>query len=76
MSSNGGCATSPGFPTQNYGNIEMCVITIVPAVPLQILAFDVEFQSSCEFDAVPVNSELYRGTTGPPGVVPVDGQIF
>jgi hypothetical protein len=76
--SNGGiCATGSGYPANNYNSNEVCIISNVPAVPLQVVAFDVEFGgSTCSFDAITVNSQRFCGTVGPSGVVPSDGRIL
>jgi hypothetical protein len=76
LTDGGTCATSPGYPTQNYKDREFCIISNVPAVPLQVVAFDVEFGgSTCPLDALTVNQEHFCGSDGPSGEVPADGQI-
>jgi hypothetical protein len=74
--SNGGlCVRSSGFPSANYGNLEECILTNVPPLPLRVLAFQVEDSIDCEYDAYIVNGQGCCGTDGPEGVVPQDGVI-
>jgi len=68
----GSCATSPNYP-ESYGNSEECIITGVPAVGLEVLAFDVEGFS--ESDYLTVRGKRYCGSRGPEGVVVEDGVI-
>ncbi|EOD14409.1 hypothetical protein EMIHUDRAFT_451815 [Emiliania huxleyi CCMP1516] len=49
-----------------YGNNEMCTISGVPPVGLEVVAFD---------DYLTVNGMKYCSTSGPNGVVPEDGVI-
>ena len=44
-------------------------------VGLEVVAFDVEPDSLCDYDYLTVNGVKYCGTSGPQGVVPEDGVI-
>ena len=68
------CATSPNYPG-SYSNNEDCIITGVPAVGLEVVAFDVEGFSFCESDYLTVSGKKYCGSRGPEGVVVEDGII-
>eukprot|EP00966_Prymnesium_polylepis_P187142 4337957-Prymnesium_polylepis.1 len=70
----GGCIQSSGYPSSNYGTSESCTVTQLPAVPLHVVAFDVE-EYGCSFDFMTINGDVYCGTTGPDGVVPLDGRM-
>ena len=63
------CFRSPNYPS-NYSNFESCTISVIAqeAVTLSVVAFSVEYQSSCLFDSLTVNSNRYCGTSGPDGV--------
>lgn len=80
-----GCVASSGYPSENYGNDEVCFISDVPAVPLTVLAFDVEAGPGgvCMTDAILSNfdqnfeiPEVFCGSAGPSGVVLADGLII
>jgi len=74
LSEDGGCAASPNWPSA-YGSTQTCRITGVPLVPLEVRSFDVEFQETCSWDYMTINADKYCGTTGPEGVVSLDGEI-
>jgi hypothetical protein len=76
----GSCIRSSGYPAAGplnygYGSSESCIVTNLPAVAAQVVAFDVEDHSSCNFDYITTNGARYCGTSGPVGVVPADGRM-
>jgi len=62
ITSDGGCVQSPNWP-EHYGNFESCIITGVPAVPLQVRFFEVESGFECENDYLRIDSAAKRGRT-------------
>ena len=73
LTDGGSCGTSPHYPNV-YGPNQACTIFNVPPIPLSVPFFDVE-GSWCEYDFLTVNGVRYCGTSGPAGVVPLDGTI-
>eukprot|EP00966_Prymnesium_polylepis_P088607 2050492-Prymnesium_polylepis.3 len=69
------CVQSSGYPTADYGRDEMCVVTGLPAIPAQVMAFEVEFHGVCLYDRLTMNGAHYCGQSGPSGVTPLDGSI-
>ena len=74
LTDGGSCAASPNYPN-SYGNKEVCTISGVPPVGLQVVAFDVEESSGCRYDYITVNGTKYCGTSGPQVAVAEDGVI-
>ena len=70
FTNNGNCAASPNHPAK-YGNLQECVISGVPAVPLAVISF----QTEPNYDKMTINGITYSGQYGPTGVVPYDGVI-
>ena len=75
LTDDGSCATSPNYP-ESYGNSEECIITRVPLVELEVVAFDVEASGFCVYDYLTVNGKKYCGSSGPEGVVVVENGII
>eukprot|EP00965_Chrysotila_dentata_P055019 1825489-Pleurochrysis_carterae.AAC.26 len=73
ISSNGNCVRSPYYP-KPYGENETCKIVVKVPIVLDVIAFDVENHTSCEYDALRLNNQSYCGTAGPVGV-PAQGLI-
>lgn len=65
----GNCISSPGYPG-NYGNNEVCRISIEGAVSLNVDAFSTEVG----YDKLVVNGQTFQGTAGPQGVI-ASGEI-
>ena len=62
------CVTSPGFPG-DYPNDKGCTITCLPPANT-VEAFEVEEETSCQYDYLEVNGVKYCGTSGPPNGEP------
>ena len=73
LTDGGSCATSPNYPSF-YGYNAKCIITGVPLVGLEVVAFDVE-ASGCVYDYLTVSGKKYCGSRGPEGVVVENGII-
>lgn len=68
LTNGGRCVASPNYPGK-YGNMQECMITGLPAVPLIVVAFQTETSN----DIITINGMEFSGTSGPTGVVPVSG---
>eukprot|EP00966_Prymnesium_polylepis_P334763 7390136-Prymnesium_polylepis.1 len=71
----GHCVQSSGYPLANYGDREQCTVSNLPAFPAEVIAFDVEPFSTCNYDYLSLNGERYCGTSGPSGVIPREGTM-
>lgn len=82
LTDEGSCASSPGYPNARYHDNEKCVISNVPAVPLQVVAFDVQYDDPyypgrCLFgDGIYIGAQIFCGRDGPDGVVAVERNII
>jgi hypothetical protein len=73
----GNCIRSTGYPFANYDVSESCSVTGLPATPAQVIAFNTEANTgnTCTFDYVTIAGQNFCGTSGPEGVVAVDGSM-
>ena len=64
----GYCFQSPEYPS-SYDDNQRCTIRAKTNGELRIEYFDVEFESSCGWDALVIDGISYCGTTGPDGLI-------
>eukprot|EP00966_Prymnesium_polylepis_P105522 2443847-Prymnesium_polylepis.1 len=60
----GRCIQSSSYPTGNYGHSESCTVSGLPATTVQVVHFDVEESSDCEFDYLRIGGVSFCGTSG------------
>ena len=72
---NNNCVQTVNYPS-TYDNSKTCTVAVNSAGTLNVLHFDVEADSSCDYDFLTVKGTKYCGATGPSDVIVGSGDFM